>query len=49
MPGNVAETLAGWDIVLCLDHDNAGLAATKKLEAALSGKVRSLKRWRMSR
>jgi hypothetical protein len=49
IPGDAAETLAGRDIVLCLDHDKAGLEATKKMEAALSGKVRSLKRWRASK
>jgi hypothetical protein len=47
IPGDAADLLAGRDIVLCLDLDKAGLEATKKLEAALSGKVRSLKRWRM--
>jgi hypothetical protein len=49
IPGDAAETLAGRDIVLCLDHDKAGLEATKKMEAALSGKVRSLKRWGASK
>ena len=48
IPGNAADLLAGRDIVLCLDQDKAGLEATKKMEALLSGKVRSLKRWRMN-
>ena len=49
IPGDAAETLAGRDIVLCLDQDKAGLEATKKMEAALSGKVRSLNRWMASK
>ena len=49
IPPDTAATLAGRDIVLCLDNDKAGLEATKKMEALLSGKVRTLKRWRMTR
>ena len=49
LPPDMVATLAGRDIVLCLDQDNAGLEATKKMEALLSGKVRTLKRWRMTR
>ena len=48
LPPDMVATLAGRDIVLCLDQDNAGLEATKKMEALLSGKVRTLKRWRMN-
>ena len=49
LPPDMVATLAGRDIVLCLDQDTAGLEATKKMEALLSGKVRTLKRWRMTR
>jgi len=48
LPPDLVAALSGCEVVLCLDHDKAGLEATKKMEALLSGKVRTLKRWRMN-
>ena len=48
IPAGAIEAMAGKDVVLCLDHDDAGRTASAKLEAALRGKVSSLSRWNMS-
>jgi hypothetical protein len=48
IPLGTVELLAGKDVVLCLDQDPAGCQATAKLEAALTGHARSLRRWRMA-
>lgn len=47
IPAGTVEALAGKDVILCLDHDEAGRIATGKMVEALRGKVASLKVWGM--
>jgi hypothetical protein len=46
IPPGMAEKLAGREVVLCLDNDPAGQAASAKVAALIEPAVASLKVWR---
>jgi hypothetical protein len=49
MPWGLADRLAGREVVLCLDNDDAGRRATAKITAAIGSRVATLREWREER